>query len=305
VPPADTSVKVEATPERLARGEYLATHVSPCLDCHSDRDFTKFSGPVQPGSHGKGGERFDRENSGIPGTLFAPNITPAAIGQWTDGELLRAMREGLSRDGRPLFPMMPYPVFARLSQDDAFAIVSYVRSLPAIQNDVPQSSLEFPVNLIVRTIPSHAATYGTRPSPEHKVAYGEYMATIAGCSECHTAMDDQGQPRPGMTFAGGNEFRLPPRNYRVRTANITPDADTGIGTWTEQQFVDKFKAFERPDDHVLSETEQRQNTAMPWTMYAGMTREDLGAIYAFLRSQKPVVHRVDKHPDAVMAGGGQ
>jgi hypothetical protein len=100
-----------------------------------------------------------------------------------------------------------------------------------------------------------------------------------------------------MSFAGGQEFRLPPHGYRVRTANITPDADTGIGTWTEQQFVDKFKAFEAPDDHVLTDAGQRQNTVMPWRMYAGMTREDLAAIYAFLRSQKPVTNRVEKWPD--------
>jgi hypothetical protein len=257
---------------------------------------------VQPGSHGRGGERFDRETAGVPGTLFASNITPAGIGEWTDGELLRAMRSGVSRDGRPLFPLMPYPVFAKLAEDDALAIVSYIRSLPAISHDVPASSLEFPMNLIVRTIPGHPAAFGKRPSPADKVAYGEYVATIAGCSECHTPLDDQGQPVAGMTFAGGNQFRLPPSNYRVRTANITPDADTGIGSWTEPQFVDKFKAFEQPDLRVLSDDEQRQNTAMPWTMYAGMSREDLSAIYAYLRSQKPVVHRVDTHPD-VQAGG--
>jgi mono/diheme cytochrome c family protein len=301
VPPAG-AVKVEATPERLARGEYLARHVTACVDCHSDRDFTKFSGPVRQGTHGKGGERFDRENAGVPGTLFAPNITPAGIGGWTDGELLRAMRSGVSRDGRPLFPLMPYPGFARMAEDDAVAIVAYIRSLPAIRNEVPASSLEFPINLIVRTIPSHPAAFASRPSPADRVAYGEYLATIASCSECHTPIDEQGQPLPGRAFAGGNQFRLPPKNYRVRAANITPDADTGIGTWTEPQFVDRFKSFAPPDDRVLSDDEQRRNTAMPWTMYAGMTREDLGAIYAYLRSQKPVVNRVDRHPDVQMGG---
>jgi hypothetical protein len=84
----------------------------------------------------------------------------------------------------------------------------------------------------------------------------------------------------------------------VRSANITPDADTGIGAWTEEQFINKFKGFEVPDGRVLSNEEQRQNTAMPWTAYAGMTRDDLSAIYAYLRTQKPVNHRVDKWPDS-------
>ena len=90
----------------------------------------------------------------------------------------------------------------------------------------------------------------------------------------------------------------PERLARVRAANITPDADTGIGSWTEQQFVDKFKGFETPSDAVLSDTERRQNTVMPMTAYAGMTREDLAAIYTYLRTLPPVVNRVTRFPDA-------
>ncbi len=98
-------------------------------------------------------------------------------------------------------------------------------------------------------------------------------------------------------------FKNPVTHFRAVTANITPDADTGIGSWTEQQFVDKFKGFETPSDAVLTPAEQRQNTMMPWTNFAGMTREDLGAIYAYLRTLKPVTNRVNKFPDAQPAGG--
>jgi hypothetical protein len=84
----------------------------------------------------------------------------------------------------------------------------------------------------------------------------------------------------------------------VRSANITPDADTGIGSWTEQQFIDKFKGFETPNDATLSDPERRQNTVMPLTAYAGMTREDLSAIYTYLRTMKPVINRVNRFPDA-------
>jgi hypothetical protein len=85
--------------------------------------------------------------------------------------------------------------------------------------------------------------------------------------------------------------------YRTRSANITPDADTGIGSWTEQQFIDRFKSFEGVEQPVLSEAERRQNTPMPWTAYAGMSREDLAAIYTALRQQKPIVNRVTRFPD--------
>jgi hypothetical protein len=99
-----------------------------------------------------------------------------------------------------------------------------------------------------------------------------------------------------MDFAGGFEFLE--TGYRTRSANITPDANTGIGSWTEQQFIDKFKAFETPSNSVLGEHERAQNTVMPITAYAGMTREDLSAIYAYLRTVPPVTNRVEKFPDA-------
>ncbi len=295
VPPPPEGLRFDTSPERLARGAYLANHVAMCTDCHSTRDFTRFAGPVVPDSIGVGGERFDRDNAGVPGTLFARNITPAALGTWTDGELLRAVTTGVSRDGTALFPLMPYPGYGTLAEDDVHAVLAYVRSLAPIESHVPPRSLEVPVNLIVRTMPA-PARFGTRPPSSDPVAYGEYLVRAASCSECHTPRDAQGQPLPGLTLAGGQQFRLP-EGYRVLSANITPDADTGIGTWTEQQFVDKFKAFEAPDDRVLSDREQRQNTIMPWRMYAGMTREDLGAVYAYLRTQKPTIHRVDKWPD--------
>jgi len=290
--PPPTNVTVQSTPELLARGKYLSEHVSMCVTCHTQRDWTKFSGPIKTELLGAGGEPFPL---GPGGRLYSKNITPAAVGDWTDGELIRAMTQGVSKDGTPLFPLMPYPHIGAFAEDDVHALVAYVRSLKAIESTVPERTLNFPLNLIVRTIPA-ANTYGTRPSPDDKIAYGRYMTRAAMCSDCHTPMDDRGTPLPGMDFAGGTEFIE--TGYRVRSANITPDADTGIGSWTEQQFIEKFKGFENPTNVTLGEHERPQNTVMPVTAYAGMTREDLSAIYAFLRTQKPVTNRVEKFPDA-------
>ncbi len=296
VPPA-TNVTLPKDPDTLARGKYLTEHVAMCLDCHSERDFSHFAGPQKAGTMGKGGERFDGPTAGVPGVIFAPNITPSGVGAYSDGELMRAVTTGVARDGRALFPMMPYPNYGRVAEDDVKAILAYVRTLKAIENHPPERTLDVPVNLIVRTIP-RPASFTARPSPSDRVKYGEYMITMAGCGECHTPRDDRGQLVPGMDFAGGTQFAHPELGYRVRSANITPDADSGIGSWTEEQFINKFKGFESPDGRVLSNDEQRQNTAMPWTAYAGMTRDDLSAIYAYLRTQKPVNHRVDKWPDS-------
>jgi hypothetical protein len=292
VPPAG-DYRIEPTPERLARGRYLNDHVLGCTTCHSQRDWTKFSGPVKPETIGAGGDVFQL---GPAGVLYSKNITPAAIGSWTDGELLRAVTTGVSRDGTPLFPLMPYPHFGALAEDDVHAVLAYVRSLKAIENtNIPERELNFPLNFIVRTIPRPADPQ-PRPPVTDKLAYGRYMLRAALCTECHTPIDEQGTPLPGMAFAGGMEILE--TGYRVRSANITPDADTGIGSWTEQQFVDRFKSFEGTTPATLGDAERRENTPMPWMAYSGMTREDLAAIYAALREQKPIANRVNKFPDA-------
>lgn len=291
--PVAAEYKIEPTPERLARGKYLNDHVVGCTTCHTQRDWTKYSGPVKPELLGAGGEPF---GLGPAGRMYSKNITPAAIGSWSDGELLRAVTAGVSKDGTPLFPLMPYPHFGKMQEDDVHAVLAYVRSLRAIENNnIKDRELSFPLNLIVRTMPAAAAPE-VRPSTGDKVAYGKYLTRSALCADCHTPIDDRGTPLPGRDFSGGNEFLE--TGYRVRSANITPDADTGIGSWTEQQFVDKFKAFENTPPKDLGEAERRQNTVMPITAYAGMTREDLAAVYAYLRTLKPVVNRVNKFPDA-------
>ncbi len=294
--PLNESYRIEATPERLARGQYLNDHVVGCTTCHSERDWTRFSGPVVPGTTGKGGQVF---NLGPAGMLYSKNITPAAIGQWSDGQLLRAVTAGQSGDGSALFPLMPYPHYGAMAEDDIHAVLAYVRSLKAIENtSIPARQLAFPMDLIVRTIPA-AASPRPRPPVADKLAYGRYMLRSALCADCHTPIDNRGTPLPGMDFAGGMEFLE--TGYRSRSVNITPDADTGIGTWTEQQFIDRFKSFEGVAQPVLGAAERRQNTVMPWTAYAGMTREDLGAIYAALRAQRPVINRVNRFPDATAA----
>lgn len=291
-PPVDLTIT--ATPERVERGRYLATSVSGCLVCHSERDWSRYSGPEGPDGLGAGHERFEY---GLPGVLYSKNITPAAVGNWTDGELVRAITTGVSRDGTPLFPLMPYPRYGSMSEEDIHAIVAYLRTLRAVEKAVPPRTLTFPMNLITRTIPA-PAQLTPAPDPGDKAAYGKYLVNAAVCADCHTPIDDRGEAVAGMVFAGGMTFAHPKLGYRVNSANITPDADSGIGSWTEQQFIDKFKAFETAPNEPLTDAEQRQYTEMPWNDYARMTREDLSAIYAYLRTVTPVINRVTKHPDA-------
>jgi mono/diheme cytochrome c family protein len=282
------TLKVEATPARVERGEYLANHVAVCIDCHSSRDWQLVSGPIVPGTEGKGGERFD-EAMGFPGAIYAKNITPSGIGQWTDGELYHAITTGVSKDGHALFPLMPYQAYNNLSEEDLFSIIAYIRSLKPIGNQVPSTQLNFPLNFIVKTIPQKH-TPVPEPNKNNAFEYGKYLVNAASCIECHTQAV-KGELVKGMEFAGGREFPFP--NGIVRTANITPDEETGIGLWTKDVFISRFKAFADSASQRQNADSAKYYTIMPWTMYAGMRDEDLKAVYEYLRTITPVKNQVE------------
>jgi mono/diheme cytochrome c family protein len=279
---------IEGTPERLKRGEYLAKHVTGCVDCHSTRNWKLFSGPIVPGTEGKGGDRFD-ETIGFPGTVYAKNITPAALGHVSDGVLLRAIAGGIDHNGNPLFPIMGYQNLAKMSTEDLYSIIAYIRTLHPIENSVPDHQLNFPLNLIVRTMPG---PYPAQPEPDRSnpYTYGKYLVNAAGCIECHT-QQVKGESIKGMEFAGGWELHMP--EGTIRSANITPDEETGIGLWTKEIFIAKFKEWEKADSSKLSLERMGRQTIMPWTLLSGMSEEDLGAIYTYLRTVTPVKNRVE------------
>jgi mono/diheme cytochrome c family protein len=283
-------IQIEYTAERIARGEYLANCVNVCMDCHSTRDWSKFSGPLTDGTFGKGGDRFD-QTVGMPGVFFAKNITPAGILRYTDGELFRVITTGVTKEGRAMFPLMPYPYYGKMDREDVYSIIAYIRSLSPINNAVPDSEPDFPMNFIINTIPQKAEL-GKRPDPSDELAYGAYLTNAGGCVECHTRVD-QGRIIPEFAFGGGREFSFPDGSV-VRSSNISPDSETGIGTWTKETFVARFKAFADSSYVPASVNPGEFNTIMPWTMYAKMKEEDLSAIYAYLKTVNPIDNPVEK-----------
>lgn len=283
-------LKIEYTPERIERGRYLANSVTVCVDCHSRRDWTKFSGPITPGTVGAGGDRFD-QTVGMPGVFFAKNITPAGISRYTDGELYRVITTGVTKEGRAMFPLMPYPYYGKMDPEDIYSIIAYVRSLKPVENPVPDSQADFPMNFIINLIPAKAQPQKL-PDPSDVLAYGEYMANASGCVECHTQVD-QGRIIPEVAFGGGREFAFPDGSV-VRSSNISPDQETGIGAWTEEMFVQRFQAY-ADSVYVTPQVGAGEfNSIMPWTMYAHMKREDLAAIYAYLKAMTPIANSVVK-----------
>ena len=283
-------IKIEVTPARIERGKYIFNHSAACVDCHSSRDFSKLSGPVKPGTEGMGGDKFDEE-LGLPGTFYARNITPYGVGNWTDGELVRAITEGISKDGSALFPIMPYLVYGKMDREDIYSVVAYLRTLPAIKNDVPKDEVKFPMSMIMKTIPTKNAFSQKPDIKTNPLAYGEYLVKGASCTDCHSPSKD-GVPIPGKEFSGGIEINLP-GNTVVRTANITPDNETGLGLWTKEQFIKRFKQCTEPGYTTPYKPGEFQ-TVMPWSVYGGMIEEDLGAIYDYLRTLPAVKNQVVK-----------
>lgn len=276
---AAPTVTAPTTLEAIARGEYLAKHVAGCVLCHSPVD-EKIPGDQWDDSKLFAGRAFPVSGS-FPGKLIGPNITSAAVGTWTDGELLRAIREGVDRNGKTLFPMMPYGRFARLTDDDALSIIAYMKSVPAQSTMVGRTQINFPVSMFVRLAPKPLA--GSPPAwPADPVARGKILLEVMSCIDCHTPME-RGQLDEGRLFAGGNKFSAP-QIGTVYASNITGDAATGIGSYSDEDLMRVFREGKGKDGRTL--------WVMPWKALKGTKEEDLRAVVAALRTIKPVSNAV-------------
>lgn len=289
--PKEGSVPV--TPERIARGQYLFTALLNCDGCHSERDFSRLGGPVTAGGRGKGGFLAIE---GLPGQVYAPNITPdkeTGIGNWTDGEKIRAIREGISKDGHMLYPLMPYTGYRYLSDIDTVSLVTYMNTLPAVRNYVQRSSISFLASVMVKGVPQPVTRIIPPVDKDGGEIYGEYLVSIAGCEECHTRQS-HGMTDSSMRFAGGRIFAMPAGT--VVSANITPDKDTGIGKWDFIRFRDRMWGMKQYQDKELPKVGPERFTLMPYLAYANLTDHDLESMFLYIKSQRAITNSVVPHP---------
>ena len=271
-----------ASPERLARGQYLTENVANCFACHSDRDWSREDAAEVPGTHGAGTPKFPLQD--LPGAVYPPNITPdkeTGAGNWTDDQLARAIREGIGSDGRALFPFMPYENFRYLSDEDLASIIVYLRSIPPVRRAVPKTELIFPVKYLIRSAPHPLTEPVAEPDTSTAVKRGDYLVTIGGCRDCHTPMTN-GQRMMQFDLAGGFLLRGP--WGEVSSANIT-QSPSGIPYYDEGLFLEVMRK---------GWVKARQlKQIMPWWYYRGMTDEDLKSVFAYLKTVPSVQHRVD------------
>jgi mono/diheme cytochrome c family protein len=263
-----------ADTDLAARGAYLAT-AAGCADCHTD---------AKGGGRPYAGGRALTTRFGI---FYAPNITPdldTGIGRWSDAQFLNALREGVGPDGSNYFPVFPYPSFTKITDDDAWAIKVYLFAQPAVRQSNRAHDVAFPFSwrfLLNGWKLLFFSPGSFRPAPERGEAYnrGAYLVTaLAHCGECHTPRNWFGAMEPSRFLAGtshGPDGKAVP--------NITPDLETGIGKWSEDDIVALLQDGQTPEFDFVggAMAEIVKNTSR-------LTDADRRAIAVYLRTLPPV-----------------
>lgn len=254
----------------LARGKVLMEGVVACGNCHgavSPQGAPQFGQPLA------GGFKFDDAAF----TAYAANITPDAatgIGRWSDAELAKAIREGLRPDGRLIGPPMPIGFYRSISDADLAAIIAWLRAQPAVKNEVPKSVYRMPLP------PAYGPPVGSVAPPPRTdtVRYGEYLATIGHCMECHTPRDDKGMLIRAQWGAGGQGI---PGPWGVSMSrNLTPGPG-GLKDWTDAEIARTIRTG-------LDRQGQPLKPPMAFAWYKNIDDADMAALIAYLRSLKPL-----------------
>jgi len=223
--PSPTGVPADfASADPIARGQYLAL-AADCAACHTAKGGAPYAG----------GTAFR-----LPfGTLWGPNITAdkaTGIGNWTDAQFIRAVREGIDDEGQRLYPAMPYAAYSQMTDADILAIKAYLFSLPPVAHTTPADNLKFPFNQRgLMAIWGAMFNPGERfqPRPDRSPAWnrGAYLAeAMAHCGDCHTPRTlaqslDNRRKFAGAVAAGWMAY------------NITPHRLSGVGQWSDAELA--------------------------------------------------------------------
>ena len=262
----------------VARGEYIVRNVAVCGHCHAADPEKNADGPLSGG--------FEFRDWRL-GTVRAANLTSdstTGLGRWTEAEIMRAIRSGEDREGHLIAPVMPYGWFGAMSDRDALAIARYLKTLPPVRNEVRNNTnLAYAFGKLF-FLKVKAPKFDPVPARGATAEYGRYLSQhVALCADCHTPRGGmQQKPQMSKLFSGNPK---PPKGFPAKPANLTPDGDTGIGNWAEEEFLKTIETGVDPDDHKLHDF-------MPYRYVRRMTGDDLRAIYRFLRTLPPIRHEI-------------
>jgi mono/diheme cytochrome c family protein len=279
---AASDAAAQPTREQIARGKYVFGAAAGC-GCHT--------APKQPLN--AGGRKYD----GPFGTVYSSNITPdptTGIGKWTDEQIVTATRLGRRPNGERLIPVHPYTVFNGMAEQDLKDVVVYLRSVPPVNRATPAKKISVPMFESV-FLPAWLATFAAIETPPKSaatsgVARGEYLTrAVSHCGECHTprtmtmAVDN-------TRFLAGNPKGKGPEGSAV--PNITPDRETGLGGWSEEQITDYLETGNKPDGDVagglMAEVIQGSSAG-----YKDLIKADRQAIAKYLKSIPPIKNKIE------------
>ncbi|MEJ0104768.1 MAG: cytochrome c [Bacteroidota bacterium] len=277
------SLKVDPTPQRIERGQILVSQL--CRNCHFDPNTNKLTG---------------REMAEAPqfGKIFSKNITRDSlygIGKWTDGEIIYLLRTGVKPDGRYLPPYMAK--VPHMSDEDVYSIISFLRSDNAwlapdntVHPDTKPSFLtKFMCNVgIAKPFPYPKSSI-PQPDTNNAIELGRYVAFNFECFSCHSLdfkKNDFLNPEKSEGYcAGGNEFKMQDGST-MKSLNITMDEETGIGKWTEDEFVTAVKSG------ILSNNQPALRN--PMQPYAGLSDKEVRAVFAYLKTIPKIKNKVER-----------
>jgi mono/diheme cytochrome c family protein len=278
-------IKATDDPEVIARGKYIVNALSHCGACHSPMDEYL---ALEPGAEStfKGGHEW---HMGPLGTIRSTNITPdeaTGIGSYTDAELARALRHGVGKDDRGLLFMM---AVGPMSDEDLVAVMSYMRSVPAVANEIPASEIGLMGKVLFQGPMEFFQHPHTYPMPEYvaesetaSAGRGKYLAEgPAGCIGCHSQYEPKdGQVEFTGTLMSGSGAPQPDETdetFEFSGPNLTMDPDTGhLTQWTTEQFAERMKAGR-----------VHTGSPMPWETYRNMTDADIESLWLYLESLPP------------------
>jgi cytochrome c553 len=284
---------IPANPDRLARGSYLVNQVLACGACHTGRQNADIlTEPERTDAFLGGGNRF----ADAMGSLWIPNISAdveTGIGGWKDDEILRALRDGIAPGGRLLIPVMPFGAYQHLSDDDARAVVAYLRTVPAYHQTRARrrNQLGFMPKLMFQVIGvqlHEPAQNVAAPDRANKIEYGRYLVRVAACGDCHslTAKGPRRESDP-LYLAGSDAAFEHPALGKVWARNLTGDVETGLGRYDAAAIKQAIRDGRRLDGKKMAAP-----MAGRVPHYAGLTDEDLEAMVAYLKTVPAAKHRV-------------
>lgn len=277
------NIHASTDPEVIARGEYVANALAHCSACHGPASAVQHHGLAENLKDLRGGTNMDAGPFG----MFRPaNITQdreTGIGALSDGQIARVIRHGIDRHGR-YAPLMGLAV-GHMADEDLTALVSYLRTVPAISNRVAADEWGIVAKALSGEFhPNNRPAIRYVPPGEASRERGEYLANgPAFCVGCHTPTDPMAGFAPSGPLFSGDAHAEPDVDdpaYVFTVPNLTPDPQTGvIASWDEEQFLARMRAGR-----------VHRGSRMPWENFGRMTENDVRSIYRYLHSLPPTRH---------------